>query len=190
MARQPTTEANEPSRPFLEFDQDSASGSPLLAKRLVVTPKADALDGDKPGPTSPGLVPEDLPPAQPLTQGPPRSLEELRQSFQRDQSSGLLGRLKHFIPELKAANFELERRTSDNPLALNMEHIDSEDEHYVEMNLGLGVFDKRDAEGGDDGEVDISTDKVLNPSGTKPSIRVVDSQRNSPTSNDQALQEQ
>ncbi|KAJ1982791.1 hypothetical protein H4R35_000150 [Dimargaris xerosporica] len=186
MARQPTTEANGPNRPFLEFDQDCSSGSPLLAKRLIVTPKASsALDSDQPRQTSSSLVPEDLPPMQPSVQGPPRSLEELRQSFQRDQSLGLIGRLKHFIPELKAANDDLERQTTDNPLAFNMEHVDSEDERYVEMNLGLGVFDKRDPNADDDGEVDISTDKVLNPSGTKPAIRVVDDQRNPSPSNDQ-----
>ncbi|KAI0635391.1 hypothetical protein C8Q77DRAFT_1072599 [Trametes polyzona] len=55
----------------------------------------------------------------------------------------LLSRVQAFLPELAASNAELVRRARENPESVDIEHIGDDQEQYIEMNLGLGVFDHR-----------------------------------------------
>ncbi|KAI5124108.1 hypothetical protein M0805_000922 [Coniferiporia weirii] len=56
----------------------------------------------------------------------------------------LLERLHDFLPQMEAANAELERRVQTDPESVDIEHLGhAGDGQYIEMNLGLGVFDVR-----------------------------------------------
>ncbi|KAI0655026.1 hypothetical protein C8Q70DRAFT_924703 [Cubamyces menziesii] len=55
----------------------------------------------------------------------------------------LLSRVQAFLPELAASNAELLRRARENPESVDIENIDEDQEQYIEMNLGLGVFEHR-----------------------------------------------
>ncbi|KAL0636871.1 hypothetical protein Q9L58_004092 [Maublancomyces gigas] len=57
-------------------------------------------------------------------------------------SADLLSRLNAFLPEISAANRELESEIAAGTIgARNIENVDgSKDEAYIEMNLGLGVL--------------------------------------------------
>ncbi|KAH9896506.1 hypothetical protein C8Q73DRAFT_780236 [Cubamyces lactineus] len=55
----------------------------------------------------------------------------------------LLSRVQAFLPELAASNAELLRRARENPESVDIENIDEDQDQYIEMNLGLGVFDHR-----------------------------------------------
>ncbi|KAI0328753.1 hypothetical protein GY45DRAFT_1325897 [Cubamyces sp. BRFM 1775] len=55
----------------------------------------------------------------------------------------LLSRVQAFLPELAASNADLLRRARENPESVDIENIDEDQEQYIEMNLGLGVFDHR-----------------------------------------------
>ncbi|KAF9904790.1 hypothetical protein BX616_001203 [Lobosporangium transversale] len=74
--------------------------------------------------------------------------------------SDLLARLEDFLPKIKEANAQLEQQIKQDPKALDIENVDEESgEQYIEMDLGLGVFDlKKDIK-----EEDI----IINPSDIK-----------------------
>ncbi|KAI0367267.1 hypothetical protein BV20DRAFT_970665 [Pilatotrama ljubarskyi] len=55
----------------------------------------------------------------------------------------LLSRVQAFLPELAASNAELVRRARENPESVDIESIGEHEEQYIEMNLGLGVFEHR-----------------------------------------------
>ncbi|KAG0318965.1 hypothetical protein BGZ99_005356 [Dissophora globulifera] len=69
-------------------------------------------------------------------------------------------RLEDFLPKIKQANAQLDQQLKDDPKALDIENVDeASGEQYIEMDLGLGVFDlKKDIK-----EEDI----VINPSDLK-----------------------
>lgn len=68
----------------------------------------------------------------------------------------LKSRLAAFLPQLAAANSELERLRAEGGLeGMSMEDVDEEEGGYIEMDLGLGVLEeKRDGEesGDEEGE--------------------------------------
>ncbi|TGZ84811.1 hypothetical protein EX30DRAFT_360799 [Ascodesmis nigricans] len=68
------------------------------------------------------------------------------------ERSDLLSRLNEFLPELQAANATLDP-------SRNMEELDSEDEQYIEMNLGLGVLKQIRP-----GQTDVSSDEEFDSS--------------------------
>jgi len=71
---------------------------------------------------------------------------------------GLKSRLKAFIPELKAANQELEKEKVDGSIERrNIEHVDEDEGPYIEMDLGLGVLEEKPADT-DSNEVDTDSD--------------------------------
>ncbi|KAK3841948.1 MAG: hypothetical protein J3R72DRAFT_523999 [Linnemannia gamsii] len=74
--------------------------------------------------------------------------------------SDLLSRLEDFLPKLKEANDQLDKQMKADPKAVDIENVDEESgEQYIEMDLGLGVFDlKKDVK-----EEDI----IINPSDLK-----------------------
>ncbi|KAI0354059.1 hypothetical protein OH77DRAFT_1426470 [Trametes cingulata] len=55
----------------------------------------------------------------------------------------LLSRVQAFLPELAASNAELVRRARENPESVDIENVGEDEEQYIEMNLGLGVFEHR-----------------------------------------------
>ncbi|BFZ59538.1 hypothetical protein YB2330_000549 [Saitoella coloradoensis] len=55
--------------------------------------------------------------------------------------SDLLSRLDFFLPQLKAANEDLEK--VEDKETLNIENIGEDEEKYIEMNLGLGVLEEK-----------------------------------------------
>ncbi|KAK7612149.1 hypothetical protein JOL62DRAFT_611037 [Phyllosticta paracitricarpa] len=81
------------------------------------------------------------------------------------RSSSLGDRLKEFLPQLAAANAELERDRAAGRLAeKSLEQVD-ENGQYIEMNLGLGVLEEKDpnkmdqdSESSDDSEDEMETD--------------------------------
>ncbi|KAI0828534.1 hypothetical protein BC628DRAFT_1487827 [Trametes gibbosa] len=55
----------------------------------------------------------------------------------------LLSRVQAFLPELAASNADLIQRARENPESVNIENIGEDQGRYIEMKLGLGVFDHR-----------------------------------------------
>ncbi|KAL1939238.1 hypothetical protein VTO73DRAFT_10041 [Trametes versicolor] len=53
----------------------------------------------------------------------------------------LLSRIQAFLPELAASNADLLRRAQENPESVDIENVGEDQEQYIEMDLGLGVFD-------------------------------------------------
>ncbi|OSC98851.1 hypothetical protein PYCCODRAFT_1454133 [Trametes coccinea BRFM310] len=65
-----------------------------------------------------------------------------RSTLSAGPPSDLLQRVQAFLPELAASNADLIRRARENPESVDIENVGDE-ERYIEMNLGLGVFDHR-----------------------------------------------
>ncbi|RDB20626.1 hypothetical protein Hypma_012253 [Hypsizygus marmoreus] len=57
--------------------------------------------------------------------------------------SELLSRVQAFLPTLEASNSLLAQRCQADPRSVDIEHVDDGMEEYIEMNLGLGVFEDR-----------------------------------------------
>ncbi|GJJ77976.1 hypothetical protein EMPS_10335 [Entomortierella parvispora] len=75
--------------------------------------------------------------------------------------SDLLARLQDFLPKIKDANDQLDKMVKQDPKSVDIENVDEESgEQYIEMDLGLGVFDmKKDV---------TEDDIIINPKGKKP----------------------
>ncbi|KAL5495066.1 hypothetical protein ACEPAI_528 [Sanghuangporus weigelae] len=75
----------------------------------------------------------------------------VRETHAVEPPSELLSRVESFLPQMEAANTELARRMESSPESVDIENLGDEDEddedgrqgQYIEMNLGLGVFDIR-----------------------------------------------
>ncbi|KAN0112149.1 hypothetical protein V8E52_007889 [Russula decolorans] len=66
----------------------------------------------------------------------------VRRTFATEPPAELLARVREFLPQIERSNVELLER---DPRSIDIEHIEERDEHVVEMNLGLGVFEQRPA---------------------------------------------
>ncbi|KAI8819395.1 uncharacterized protein EV422DRAFT_534571 [Fimicolochytrium jonesii] len=67
-------------------------------------------------------------------------------TFRPEPPSELMSRVAAFLPQLSAANTSLLAQLSQNPEArenVDIEGVDEDDEQYIEMNLGVGVFDTK-----------------------------------------------
>ncbi|KAJ2852521.1 hypothetical protein IWW36_000149 [Coemansia brasiliensis] len=60
-------------------------------------------------------------------------------TYRVEPPSELLTRLHAFLPQIAKANKELGKDSSK----LNMENVGEDDPQYIEMDLGLGVFDMK-----------------------------------------------
>ncbi|KAH8549099.1 hypothetical protein BGW37DRAFT_503560 [Umbelopsis sp. PMI_123] len=88
---------------------------------------------------------------------------ELRKTFKMPVQSDLMARLQTFLPELESANRQLDQQISVDPREVDIENVD-EDEQYIEMNLGLGVFEEKKPSDTSDDESDIDeSDIIINP---------------------------
>ncbi|KAH9944657.1 hypothetical protein B0H21DRAFT_453410 [Amylocystis lapponica] len=65
-----------------------------------------------------------------------------RKTFAVEPPTELLSRVQAFLPELMASTADLVQRARDDPTSVDIENIET-DEQYIEMNLGLGVFEQR-----------------------------------------------
>ncbi|KAF9269300.1 hypothetical protein L218DRAFT_983856 [Marasmius fiardii PR-910] len=54
--------------------------------------------------------------------------------------SPLLSRVQAFLPQMEASNVELTQRMETDPSSVDIENLTEGMDHYIEMNLGLGVF--------------------------------------------------
>ncbi|KIJ69886.1 hypothetical protein HYDPIDRAFT_104540 [Hydnomerulius pinastri MD-312] len=57
-----------------------------------------------------------------------------------DPPSELLSRIEAFLPAIQASN---EALAQENPENLDIENVGEDEEQYIEMNLGLGVFESK-----------------------------------------------
>ncbi|CRG83081.1 hypothetical protein PISL3812_00429 [Talaromyces islandicus] len=67
------------------------------------------------------------------------------------EHSGLMSRISSFLPQLQAANVDLEQKlAAGGTKDMIMDDAQDDDEQYIEMNLGLGVLkEKRDDDSSD-----------------------------------------
>ncbi|KAJ1667046.1 hypothetical protein EV178_001767 [Coemansia sp. RSA 1646] len=76
-----------------------------------------------------------------------------RKTFRVEPPSALLSRLQSFLPQIAEANKKLESEMTEDPSKLDIENVEDSSSQYIEMDLGLGVFDmkpKKDSEKADD----------------------------------------
>jgi len=66
--------------------------------------------------------------------------------------SEILARVQAFLPQLEASNAVLAQQVQVDPSSVDIEHVQQNDTQYIEMNLGLGVFEVR--EGSDEAKLD------------------------------------
>ncbi|KAN0125465.1 hypothetical protein V8E53_015435 [Lactarius tabidus] len=67
-----------------------------------------------------------------------------RTTFVVEPPSELLARVQQFLPQIEQSNVDLLNR---DPRSIDIEHIEETDERIIQMNLGLGVFEQRPANG-------------------------------------------
>ncbi|KAF7723787.1 hypothetical protein EC973_001700 [Apophysomyces ossiformis] len=87
----------------------------------------------------------------------------------------ILSRVQAFLPQLQAANEELKQQ---DPSELDIENVEEDDSQYIEMNLGLGVFEEKteDASSSDedsDNEIIIPATSSKPNNNSKPSIELL-----------------
>ncbi|KAI8140295.1 hypothetical protein BJV82DRAFT_224505 [Fennellomyces sp. T-0311] len=102
--------------------------------------------------------------------------KEKPKMFKIDPSSDILSRVQSFLPQLQSANEQLK---GQDPSKLDIENVDEQDQ-YIEMNLGLGVFEEKKPGDSSDSEQDDSDDDIVIPSTAskpkeKPNIELLDS---------------
>ncbi|KAF8150110.1 hypothetical protein B0H34DRAFT_666655 [Crassisporium funariophilum] len=66
-----------------------------------------------------------------------------RTTFAMEPPSELLSRVQAFLPQIEASNQILAQRAEQDPDSIDIEHIQEGVNQYIEMNLGLGVFEDR-----------------------------------------------
>ncbi|KAJ2630355.1 hypothetical protein GGF44_004102, partial [Coemansia sp. RSA 1694] len=72
-----------------------------------------------------------------------------RKTFRIEPPSDLLSRLHSFLPQIAEANKRLEVDIAEDPRKLDIENVDENEEQYIEMDLGLGVFDMKPKKDGE-----------------------------------------
>ncbi|KAJ8516148.1 hypothetical protein ONZ45_g6496 [Pleurotus djamor] len=70
----------------------------------------------------------------------------------------LLSRVQAFLPQLEASNALLAQKMQDSPASVDIENITEGTTEYIEMNLGLGVFEQR--LGGMQGDMDVDAEEA------------------------------
>ncbi|KAJ2156540.1 hypothetical protein GGF46_005117 [Coemansia sp. RSA 552] len=69
-----------------------------------------------------------------------------RKTFRVEPPSDLLSRLQAFLPQIAEANEKLETDVAKDPSKHDIENVGSDERQYIEMDLGLGVFDMKPKE--------------------------------------------
>ncbi|KAI9484560.1 hypothetical protein BDB00DRAFT_774685, partial [Zychaea mexicana] len=57
----------------------------------------------------------------------------------------VLAKVQSFLPQMQSANEQL---TKQDTSKLDIENVEDDQEQYIEMNLGLGVFEQKKNKGG------------------------------------------
>ncbi|KAJ2449122.1 hypothetical protein EV183_005069, partial [Coemansia sp. RSA 2336] len=70
---------------------------------------------------------------------PADSASKPPKTYRIEPPSELLTRLHAFLPQIAKANKELDKDSGK----LNMENVGDDEPQYIEMDLGLGVFDMK-----------------------------------------------
>ncbi|KAG1474694.1 hypothetical protein G6F56_000203 [Rhizopus delemar] len=83
------------------------------------------------------------------------SLSTENKTFKFSTSSDILSRVQAFLPQIQQANEKLQNEDTSK---LNIEDVDENAEQYIEMNLGLGVYDTK-KDDGDEDEDDSDSEK-------------------------------
>ncbi|KAJ3183181.1 hypothetical protein HDU85_002207 [Gaertneriomyces sp. JEL0708] len=89
-------------------------------------------------------------------------------TFRPEPPSELFSRLQAFLPQIASANSQLQSQSVDER---DIENVD-EEEQYIEMNLGVGVFDTQPTEKTEDDIIMKVTDERLE-DGNKPLIELL-----------------
>ncbi|CAO3634938.1 unnamed protein product [Cunninghamella blakesleeana] len=107
---------------------------------------------------------------------------ENRKTFKIEPNNDILSRIQAFLPQIQQANQQLK---SVDPKKLDIENIDDDNQQYIEMNLGLGVYDLKpksslsDEEDDDDEDHDdiiipnTSSSNINYKNSIKPSIEML-----------------
>ncbi|KAJ3808378.1 hypothetical protein F5876DRAFT_46130 [Lentinula aff. lateritia] len=66
-----------------------------------------------------------------------------RKTWTVEPPSELLSRVQAFLPQMEASNTILSQRVETDPQSVDMEQLEDTSERYIELNLGLGVFDMK-----------------------------------------------
>ncbi|KAJ4473283.1 hypothetical protein C8J55DRAFT_135770 [Lentinula edodes] len=66
-----------------------------------------------------------------------------RKTWAVEPPSELLSRVQAFLPQMEASNTILSQRVETDPQSVDMEQLEDNSERYIELNLGLGVFDMK-----------------------------------------------
>ncbi|KAI9500131.1 hypothetical protein BX070DRAFT_230866 [Coemansia spiralis] len=66
-----------------------------------------------------------------------------KRTFHVEPPSALLSRLQAFLPQIAEANSKLKDDIANDPNKLDIENVSDSEEQYIEMDLGLGVFDMK-----------------------------------------------
>ncbi|KAI8072385.1 hypothetical protein BC940DRAFT_292458 [Gongronella butleri] len=107
--------------------------------------------------------------------GPPKT-------FKVDANNDLLSRLQAFLPQMEAANAQLD---AQDKTKLDIENLEDSDGPYIEMNLGLGVYGLKPPGADEDGSDTDSDNEIVIPSASsgkqgkptaKPTIEMLDNQ--------------
>ncbi|GAA5801694.1 hypothetical protein EDC94DRAFT_611184 [Helicostylum pulchrum] len=83
---------------------------------------------------------------------------ESKKTFPVGPPSDILSRVQAFLPQLKSANEQLK---AADPKKLDIENVDEESEQYIEMNLGLGVYEQKVPGQSDSEDSEEEEDSIL-----------------------------
>ncbi|GAB5593541.1 hypothetical protein Unana1_08441 [Umbelopsis nana] len=120
---------------------------------------------------------------------------EMKKTYKVPVKSDLMARLQTFLPEIENANKQLSEQVSIDPKQVDIENVD-EDGQFIEMNLGLGVFEEKKPSGSSDDESDVDeSDIIINPFAkekpeTKPGITLLDHDESSEEDSDSSSDEE
>eukprot|EP00741_Cyanophora_paradoxa_P002482 tig00000076_g2406.t1 len=91
--------------------------------------------------------------------------------------SALLGRVAEFLPQIAKANETLQEQIeASTPDAFDIEKVDEENGHYIEMNLAMGIFDVQKREdSAADGELRMPGDPPKKGQRKRPLVQEVQS---------------
>ncbi|KAG9104245.1 hypothetical protein FRC06_004229 [Ceratobasidium sp. 370] len=97
----------------------------------------------------------------------------------------LMQRLQSFLPAMEQSTHELQQRAQADPASLDIEQLNPSADEYIEMNLGLGVYESRisrRSQSPDPDSTDSDTDSLTSSSSSS-SDSDSDSDSGSDTSN-------
>ncbi|KAJ1732833.1 hypothetical protein LPJ72_003202 [Coemansia sp. Benny D160-2] len=80
-----------------------------------------------------------------------------RKTFRVEPPSALLSRLQSFLPQIAEANKKLKDDMAEDPSKVDIENVDDSANQYIEMDLGLGVFDMKPKKKSNPEDIVIST---------------------------------